>query len=603
MSTASSSPSDDAALLLHRALDTPAVVVVQSDQNDKKHDPNDKDKDDHKKKKKKDPNYNPWLPEWETPVHTEPLRNGATTPCPVDHCLQLGPTAAEQYPNRIVFLYKEGGAGLMDRLVRLRHLMNLGALLCATVEIPPPKALLCRRHNAKANVPKSLTWNDLASFEFLRQEQQQEHDSNDNATTTTTTTAQKPQYHTRQLWSPMVLQDGNNKSATLQEFYQRQATPDSRRQVTHFYYNNDNGTHYLQDMYDLVQRRIWQAQDDDNPRQQTQESFLWIIKPRSFWNFLRLDLQGQLQQMMEREQQQQQQPRSVTNVTAASQTTVKSARVPQFTQANLTKRACGQYVRYRYPPLLLALAKLCLRQALAGNDGGQNRTVLGLNYSEPLLVPPFGFFHIRRGDATSDCDTEFARMKSVVNCSLSGPQTKAYLKAQVDDRSWNDTTYVRPWMIPRDNYPQPFLVFFATDDPHKTYRRSIRQLLERQPLLGKKKRRPWIRAVDLDKLIVQVVQRQVDLGDGNEVGVDGAIPPKYATNNYVIFAIGKILSTLSLFTLSQRKARYCEDCSQDLVETAFAEYVRQQDAEQHLDREVRWQRQEDLWNSLDFVDQ
>mmetsp|Transcript_10558 Transcript_10558/g.23392 ORF Transcript_10558/g.23392 Transcript_10558/m.23392 type:complete len:454 (+) Transcript_10558:1384-2745(+) len=453
----------------------------------------------------------------------------------------------------------------MDRIIRLQHLMNLGAMLCATVELPSPRQLLQPKHNGQELVSEHMTWDDLAVFHFWGDDED-EGNRNITASTMFKTTSRRLSnldehqdsqgvYFPRKLHSPMVLQQGERTHDRKHDSTTTPTTTTAQETVHHFY-NSANGTHYLQDMYNILQQRKEHTlqQDASLPR----ESFEWIIRPDRFWDFLRWDVQSQLQQMLRHEREEQSVVAVVHKKKGKAQ---RSAMIPAFTQPNLTGWTCGSYVRYRYPPKLISLAQQVLREAVK-MAYGRNDVWNSKTYSIP-----FGFFHVRRTDTIQSCDTSLQRMKRFLNCSLNGPLTQAMGQEQ----------------------PFPLLVFLATDEQDPSYRQGILKLL------GTQQQRPTsglqIHAMDLDPLIRSVLRRRV---------VQGTIPDWYL-NNYVVFWIGKILSRKSWFLLSQRKARFCEDCARDTVEGAFQNLKRQQ---REQDVESIWQLpDQEGWGDLEFRDE
>eukprot|EP00523_Entomoneis_sp_CCMP467_P019266 CAMPEP_0168824554 /NCGR_PEP_ID=MMETSP0726-20121227/11157_1 /TAXON_ID=265536 /ORGANISM="Amphiprora sp., Strain CCMP467" /LENGTH=329 /DNA_ID=CAMNT_0008877565 /DNA_START=56 /DNA_END=1042 /DNA_ORIENTATION=- len=246
----------------------------------------------------------------------------------------------------------------------------------------------------------------------------------------------------------------------------------------------------------------------------------------------------------------------------------RSSVVPIFTQGNLKDTGCGYYVKYEYPPKLVELARMVLHEAVKSDKEEEAHLAIPDSYGdepeadetnggrpassssgdkEPKTHDgsnvPFGFLHIRRGDTKALCNTTLDRMSEFLDCTFGGFETNDFLRRYHQQA----------------RQKSKFVMFFATDelDPH--YRQGIRDYLDHQPLRNGK-RQNLIRAVDLDQTVQLVVQREVERG---------TIPSHY-TSNYIVFWIGKIISRAGLFTVSQRKARQCPDCSRGEVKKALS---------------------------------
>lgn len=72
----------------------------------------------------------------------------------------------QTYNNRII--YKNGGAGIDDRLEAMHGMTNLAAFLCAKLVVPPPHEWLGVSHNGRHSVSSNLTWaHDFATYYLL----------------------------------------------------------------------------------------------------------------------------------------------------------------------------------------------------------------------------------------------------------------------------------------------------------------------------------------------------------------------------------------------------------------------------------------------------
>jgi len=221
-------------------------------------------------------------------------------------------------------------------------------------------------------------------------------------------------------------------------------------------------------------------------------AFVWFMKFRFFW--------------------------AVTHVVKTQLATLRNVSLPDGRRdRHMLPRffesgpGCGHYVHQEHPTVLKEIAQQVLQQAMT------------ITASSP--PPPFGYLHIRRGDGMKECDATIDKLTSFLTCSFSGPNAREYLQQHGVDSK------------PNEQNSAPFLMFMASDANDPTYRQRVLQLLNQQ---GGSHR---IRAMDLDKLILETVQSLVDAG---------TIPPHY-TNNFTIFLIGRILLEQSTFHIRQRR--------------------------------------------------
>mmetsp|Transcript_6497 Transcript_6497/g.16671 ORF Transcript_6497/g.16671 Transcript_6497/m.16671 type:complete len:560 (-) Transcript_6497:3095-4774(-) len=465
------------------------------------------------------------------------------TQCPVNHCQSLGATAQEQYPNLIVLVHA-GGAGLMDRLSLSRHVMNLGAMLCARVALPPPNKWLAKVHNRNKRIPKDLMWHDLITYPLLLPENE----------------LNRTNHHPRKVFSPMIVSSSTRNMAEsfFQEMQQRYEGDTSRR--FHLYQNDTQGTlTHFQHLYNMVENNKKGGQEQRN-------YFVWEMIPQHLWVFFRKSVQDQLSELRQSEIK-----ASKSKAPSDATTTV----VPLFTN-KLNQDHCGSYVERKYSQSLISLAKLMLQEA--------NKIVLGHNDdtsqddAKPLLF--FGFVHIRRGDSTGKCDSSLETMKGYLECSLTGPTVEAFFR-RLKQAS------------------QPFVMFLATDERDSTYRESMLKLMEEQSdLIGLREegKPPLTRAIDVDALILQVLEREI---------FSGNIPEGY-NNNYSIFFIGKIMAQMGLFGLAKRRKYLCKKCNRDWVDVGLERIETEiqgsagADEKEKLQSWVKWR--DEQWDDLEFVD-
>lgn len=122
-----------------------------------------------------------------------------------------------------------------------------------------------------------------------------------------------------------------------------------------------------------------------------------------------------------------------------------------------------------------------------------------------------GSFHIRRGDAKNQCDTKLQRMKSYLQCSFNGTESR------------NMT------------------VLFRSDEREQPYRSAIQTMIHD---LGHT-------YVDLDALIITYLKEAVKRDGGSELRL----------SNYYVYALSQELITKVSFQLKQHRKDECDDCN------------------------------------------
>lgn len=137
--------------------------------------------------------------------------------------------------------------------------------------------------------------------------------------------------------------------------------------------------------------------------------------------------------------------------------------------------------------------------------------------SSAILRGDFGYFHIRRGDATGRCLTSPTKINQYLNCSLHNLNTG------------------------------PLTFAFSSDEVNQTYRAEIRKIVE-----------SYGHFVDLDKAVKQHLDQQVKL---HKLQAD-------RVSNYMIYTIIKDISTRARFKLTQSWTS-CPDCDRNRLVDAF----------------------------------
>lgn len=130
----------------------------------------------------------------------------------------------------------------------------------------------------------------------------------------------------------------------------------------------------------------------------------------------------------------------------------------------------------------------------------------------------YGYLHVRRGDAVRSCDTELSAMEKYVNCTF------ASLCREEEGRHCRTGV--------------PLLI--GSDERNETYRRGLLSLVDDHPHLH---------AVDLDKEVMEEIEREIARGDA----------PRYKRNNFSVFLVGKMILQGAAFYVQQNR-QYCPRC-------------------------------------------
>lgn len=148
------------------------------------------------------------------------------------------------------------------------------------------------------------------------------------------------------------------------------------------------------------------------------------------------------------------------------------------------------------------------------------------------IAPPFlnstsavsyGYFHIRRGDATSSCNTTLPDLDSFLNCSLQR----------------------------RDEIRQNFgdvVMLLASDERDQCYRRGVCDLIQQVHGLG---------CLDLDETIEKVIQDYVA-----EPNTEPDQRKRFLNNNYLTFVVGgRVAADPRIkIRLEKRREQNCPRC-------------------------------------------
>jgi len=533
------------------------------------------------------------------------LQNTTTT-CPVDHCLILGQGATEQYPNLIMLrpLAKEYG-GLLDRLSVARYVLDLGAMLCARVALAKPSDWLSTKHNSKHVLSPDVTW-QRDFFETTFRDTMHRNENRFSAHKSFPRKVDSPflstegTSHQDQTWHARMTGDERNESSMDKIFV--------HRFFSDKFYTPGTLPKLFQILLDLKKQKMQEGLDKRNSSDK--HVFVWTLELYNPWSSLGRNASGSSQADM---------IRMVTGGPGTTgndtRTTTNSSLIENNDDYTLIQpfipdelsfskkrvpfeekkiKSCGSYVKFHYSKLVHKLARSVLREAIVRiGEPHWNATIhfvpgrrtqrekSSLSLVQPQLLH-FGVLHLRRGDALHLCDTSIRRMQRYITCSMGGNKTQDIVKRLSRESILNRKSH-------------PFVMFFATNEKNRNYRRQILRMLSHSVLDNEG--RPLIHAIDLDQLIAEVFEVEM---------ASGRLPiERYTNNNYSIFWVGKLLAQMAWFRLIQRQHILCDSCNIKWVEEGLALYQRvERDAKEYANQRVNQKHSgtESLHPELSFLD-
>jgi hypothetical protein len=137
------------------------------------------------------------------------------------------------------------------------------------------------------------------------------------------------------------------------------------------------------------------------------------------------------------------------------------------------------------------------------------------NQSPPNAT--IGYFHVRRGDSMSGCDTSLARMTSYLQCTFQG--------------------------LEKDR--REITILFFSDDRNKKYRFGIQKIVEELEPAGR------VKFIDLDKLVWGRLQ---------QAEAEAEVEAYLVDNNYIFEVTEVLKEQFGSFYLEQRRHLNCNDC-------------------------------------------
>ena len=355
-------------------------------------------------------------------------------------------------PNKILFTHVNG-AGLNDRTSVVKHLLQLAGYLCATLQVPRPHLMFNPGHNAGKRVSTELMWSDF--------------------------------------WEVLSLDDmiyssssssGGSIMADLDEPYDTSKHSDG----IHLVHARDAAPEQIIDQFEELEEFTFIQQQETNHKNGLPPGFIWRIDQK--FNKFQTTLGNYLE---ERRNQ------------ASNNVTIEGIQSPPYSRATSLpmwyhqgrSRGC-LYAELLPPQHLLDLVQHA--QRVVTNISRENAV--------------YGYFHIRRGDAKEDCNTELSKIRTYLTCSLNQTETLGNVT-----------------------------LLFSSDEKDQNYRKSLQEMVERETAA---------QFIDMDALLWEQLHRAVE-----------SFAPKRRLNNFYVFRAISVLSVrLSLFTLERRRHYKCNDC-------------------------------------------
>ncbi|KAL3939997.1 MAG: hypothetical protein SGBAC_005371 [Bacillariaceae sp.] len=370
-------------------------------------------------------------------------------------------TCRRHCPKRInrIFFHNKP-AGLLDRELTYHVMSNLAGYLCAVVELPPPSVSLQPVHNHNKMVDTELKWIDFFNMTFMEDGTPSLLEATDN-----------PKF-------PADFRYWGSSGTYKQADYPGWKIVVSAKK--------DNMTTHYQELQELS---FQQSPDAET-------GFIWEIHKPYFKSELRKsdtlpalpeDLQAKL----------------------GSSYSPSMQPFLRWSPSNITGCNYVDDDQYRMSPNQLEPIREAIRNRV--------RTLAPSNTSV------FGFFHIRRGDGTSACNTTLPVLREFFDCSIAGTETKG-----------KHVTFL-----------------LGSDEHDEEYRQAVMDFA---------KDFPHISFLDADKIVDSMMQ---------EMAENGQMPKKYL-NNYHQFEFLKTLGMDRKFNfasvhLIRRRNVDCQECTKLLT--------------------------------------
>ncbi|KAL3928943.1 MAG: hypothetical protein SGBAC_012426 [Bacillariaceae sp.] len=363
--------------------------------------------------------------------------------------------------NKIYFVHQWAGIG--DRMVLLHMLGNMAGYMCATVELAPPSKMLTPIHNGNTKLDNRVEWKDFFNFTFLQDGSQVLYEAKDN-----------PNF-------PPKVKNWDKSGLYKQNYY-----PGYILVVT------KKGRGSIINDYRRAQDISWR-QDSD-----TKKGFIWEIH--------RLLYRSRLVQTAPLPEPSKEVRKKFQHAYNGSMRPfMKSWKGAQREQAQ--SQSCN-YVSRSQPDSLQQLQKEL-----------QNR----VRSLAPANTSVFGFLHVRRNDATKECNTSLPNLYRFFQCSINGTEATG----------------------------KHITFLLGSDEKSDAYRQNVMDMTNEYP---------HVSMLDADKLVIDFMK---DMIAAEKM-------PTWLMNNYYQFELMKALgldrSSFSSVFLVQRRSDQCPPCSKLMTE-------------------------------------
>lgn len=431
------------------------------------------------------------------------------------------------HPNILIWRELSQAAGLLDRFFVLDTLLQMAGYLCARVYVPRPRFLLTPWHNQRQPLDPGMTW-----FDFVL-------------------------YH----WEGQA--DDEAYGPPLVDWYDA-TNPYDAPHVFTIHEQYPNYPYYLTDeqtkaplYFEKLEQYVWNVQQPlfhqessenynhtsatVNPSQTL--PFVWEITAEFYaWQGL---LQSSFEAKKEREE-----ASFVNGSTTTSTIRQNWTSLPRYCR----------YVQQSSPDHMVAIRNQVIAHIKSTSSSAATTTESTGNPSLPtnskLLL---GDLHIRRTDATHECDTSLPRLQLYLNCSLWDAWTALALHSAFSNQT------APQWHIK---------LLFSSDERNTTYRHEVGRIV--QDLAGQVnaaaaaaatanamavpnthklplQQRLHVTLVDMDALVDELVDEHIR---------NGRIPA-WRRNNFYLFQVimeAKLIMPIK-FRLEQRRSFQCPDCT------------------------------------------
>ncbi len=439
----------------------------------------------------------------------------------------------------------------------------MAGYLCARLYAPRPRFVLSPIHNGRQILDPNMTWSDFMDYVYYFDN---DHDNNQNNNGNTVKRNQKRTTTFHPFQSPLVDWFHPTNPLDVPHVFTVHL-----QHPTYPYFLSDDRAKITRH-FEQVETYVWNTQQPQYQQQQEEIStthhnhnnstlpFIWEITTEFYqWH---ASLQS-LFQARKKKQLEEEQGDGVSDVSLSS--------------SNITSKRDWRSL----PPFCTYAEKKTPRHLFKIRDVAKKRIqALTRSSSSAAALRLMGALHVRRNDATKECDTSLPRLESYLNCSLwetistmlvTGSRTTTTTSTTTTTTS-EANAQVQPPQEERQQEPWQVTILFSSDERNQTYRQEVGRILQNvlhQVVVATDESLRTspsstsvplqqhydvnITMIDLDQLINQILEEQIQ---------QGRIPAWRRNNFYAFQVMAETQKALPIrFHLEQRRSFQCPACT------------------------------------------